>query len=274
MSAILDDMDSRPGSATSLLRTVVGLYLRRMGGWISIADLIFLMEQVDVKAARTRTAVMRLKKKELLLPKTVNDVAGYELNAAAAEMLAKGDRRIFEARSMGELDAWCVISFSLPEELRSSRHQLRRRLSWIGAGTVSPALWICPDFLSAEVEDILDDLQIREHVTVFRTERPRVAGDLREAIAQWWDLDALDALHRRFIAELGALGASAPVTPTEAFSRYVRGVDAWRMIPYLDPGLPADLLPDGWPGAESTRLFTDLAERCSDLSWQCVSALR
>ena len=33
-SAVLDDANIRPGSATSLLRTIVGCYLRRLGGWI------------------------------------------------------------------------------------------------------------------------------------------------------------------------------------------------------------------------------------------------
>ena len=271
MSAILDDMDSRPGSTTSLLRTVVGLYLRRVGGWISIADLIELMEQLGVPAPRTRTAVVRLKKKELLIPRSVNKVIGYELNAEAAVMLGKGDRRIFSARHMEPDDAWCVISFSVPEELRHLRHQLRRRLYWIGCGLVSPALWICPDFLTDEVEDILDDLEIREHATLFRAERPRVAGELRDSIAEWWDLDTLEAMHREFIATLAPIVNDEPVGPAEAFARYIRGVDSWRIIPYVDPGLPFDLLPADWPGAESTRIFADLSSRYADLAWQYVS---
>ncbi len=45
MSAVLDDMDSRPpGSTTSLLRTVIGLYLRDAGGWMSAKDMVTLME--------------------------------------------------------------------------------------------------------------------------------------------------------------------------------------------------------------------------------------
>ena len=32
---VLDDIDARPGSTASLLRTIVGLYLRPLGGWIS-----------------------------------------------------------------------------------------------------------------------------------------------------------------------------------------------------------------------------------------------
>ncbi|MHC5797498.1 PaaX family transcriptional regulator [Lacisediminihabitans sp. FW035] len=281
MSSILDDMDSRPRSTTSLLRTVVGLYLRRVGGWISITDLIVLMEQLDVPAPRTRTAVVRLKKKELLVPKTVDRVIGYELNPDAALMLAKGDRRIFSARNMQPDDPWCVISFSVPEELRHVRHQLRRRLYWTGCGIVAPALWICPDFLANEVEDIFDDLAIREHATLFRTERPRVEGELRDAVSRWWDLDALAGMHREFITGLDGLpdrlldglSVGGAVTDATAFSRYIRGVDNWRIIPYLDPGLPVDLLPVDWPGSESSRLFRNLSSRYSEPAWRYVSSL-
>ena len=273
MSPILDDMDSRPGSTTSLLRTVVGLYLRRVGDWMSIADLIELMEQLDVPAPRTRTAVVRLKKKELLIPKTVDRVVGYQLNADAAVMLGRGDRRIFNARTMGPDDAWCVISFSLPEELRHLRHQLRRRFYWIGCGMVSPALWICPDFLADEVEDILLDLEIRGHATLFRTERPRVSGSLLDAVAEWWDLTELEALHREFIREVTPLVTDEAVEPAEAFARYIRGVDTWRVIPYLDPGLPYDLMPADWPGAESTRLFGELSDRYASAAWSYVAGV-
>jgi len=42
-AAVLDDADSRPGSATSLLRTIIGCYLRRLGGWIAAPALMELM---------------------------------------------------------------------------------------------------------------------------------------------------------------------------------------------------------------------------------------
>jgi phenylacetic acid degradation operon negative regulatory protein len=271
VSAILDDMDSRPGSATSLLRTVVGLYLRRIGGWISIVGLIELMEQVGAPATATRTAVARLKKKELLLPRAVDRVAGYEVNPAAERMLAKGDRRIFSTRSMGPDDAWCLISFSIPEENRHLRHQLRRRLRWIGCGMVSSALWICPDYLREEVGDILADLELLGRTTLFRTERPMVAGELAAAVAEWWDLDALAALHRGVLVELDGLLAGPVAGESEAFGRYVRGVDAWRVIPYLDPGLPADLLPADWPGTESARRFAELTVKFRDAGWEYVA---
>ncbi|MFB2582445.1 PaaX family transcriptional regulator C-terminal domain-containing protein [Herbiconiux sp. P15] len=264
MSEILDDMDSRPGSATSLLRTVVGVSLREIGGWIAVADLLVLMEALGVPAPRARTALARVKKKSLLVAETRGRVAGYALVPEAVAMLQRGDRRIQHPRTMGPDSRWCLISFSIPEESRHLRHQLRRRLHWIGCGTVSPALWICPAYLEGEVEEILDDLGLREHSTVFIAERPRVAGDLREAVASWWDLDALRAEHEEFLSRHAADGAvpeTAEVSPREAFATYIRSVDTWRIIPYIDPGLPASLLPDDWPGERSNALLLRIRTR-------------
>lgn len=266
MSEILDDMDSRPGSTTSLLRTVLGLYMRELGGWIAVADLLELMEALAVPAPRTRTALVRVKKKSLLVPESRDRVAGYALVPDAVPMLARGDRRIYHPRNMGPDSRWCAVSFSIPEENRHLRHQLRRRLHWIGCGTVSPALWICPAYLTDEVEEILHDLGLREHSTVFITERPRVAGDLREAVAAWWDLDELRGHHEDFLTQHapdGLVPVESPVSSRDAFAIYIRSVDTWRIIPYIDPGLPADLLPADWPGDESNALLLSLRQRFS-----------
>ena len=60
---IPDDMESSPGSTTSLLRTIVGTSLRRLGGWIAVAHLVALAETVGLPEPRTRTALARIKAK-------------------------------------------------------------------------------------------------------------------------------------------------------------------------------------------------------------------
>ena len=50
MTPVLDDMVSRPGSTVSLLRTVVGLYLRDAGGWMPTRALLELMAALGVPA--------------------------------------------------------------------------------------------------------------------------------------------------------------------------------------------------------------------------------
>lgn len=250
---ILDDVDSRPGSATSLLRTIIGSYLRQAGGWVATAELVRLMGAVDVSAPHARTAISRIKDKGVIVPERRDRRPGYRLHPEAVAMLERGDRRIFSFRQQTDGGPWCVVSFSLPESQRAARHQLRRRLAWIGCGTVATGLWICPAFLTDEVEDVLNDLRLRQRATLFITETPQPAGPLREAVNQWWDLDAIASLHRRFIDDFSAWG---PVRdPREAFARYMIMLDHWRPIPYLDPGLQPAVLPGDWPGFESVELF-------------------
>ncbi|MGO2004511.1 PaaX family transcriptional regulator [Arthrobacter rhombi] len=258
MSAVLDDMDSRPGSTTSLLRTIIGLYLRGAGGWMSSAQLLTLMEAVDVSPALTRTALTRLRRKGVLDAATRDGVSGYAVGERARQMLERGDRRIHEPRAMNVDDPWCLISFTVPETDRGLRHQLRRRLYWIGCGTVGPGLWICPQYLQAETEEILQDLGLRERAVLFETKRPQTAGPLGEAVADWWDLDELAGLHREFLGQQRDVPELPPSEGSSAFATYLHCIDSWRIIPYRDPGLPQDCLPEDWPGTASSARFLQL----------------
>ena len=201
-----------------------------------------------------RSAIARVKSKGLLLPEVVNGHQGYRVNSDAVPMLESGDRRIFSFRQQREDDAWCLISFSIPESRRDARHQLRRRLGWIGCGTVATGLWICPAHLKGEVLGILDDLDLRDCATLFIAGRPELNRSFADAAAQWWDLDRLRELHDRFLAQNSALVGPAS-SDAEAFARYIHALDQWRVIPYLDPGLPDSALPEDWPGRSSLDLF-------------------
>jgi len=44
----------------------------------------------------------------------------------------------------------------------------------------------------------------------------------------------------------------------------VRVLTDWRRLPYLDPGLPAELLPSGWAGARAAEVFFTLQSRLAD----------
>jgi phenylacetic acid degradation operon negative regulatory protein len=263
-SGFLDDADIRPGSATSLLRTIIGCYLRRLGGWISSAALMELMTTVGVNQTGTRTAILRVRSKGILTTEVRDGRAGYALEPAALPRLARGDRRIYSPRAMNVSDRWCLISYSLPESQRQLRHQLRRRLSWIGCGTVSAALWICPEYLTREVEDILTDLEVGEEAVIFLASEPRLDGGLERAVAQWWDLPAIAARHQEFLSGYGSVADS--LTPRQAFATWMGCLDAWRVIPYVDPGLPLAWLPADWPGNRSIPLFADLRKRLEDPS--------
>jgi phenylacetic acid degradation operon negative regulatory protein len=259
---VLDDLDSRPGSATSLLRTVIGAVLRDHGGWLPTAVFVELLRTAGVSPERTRTALARVRAKGLLASQPRERQPGYALTPAAEAMLARGDRRIHQPRSMDDGDAWCLVSFSVPENRRQERHQLRRQLSWIGAGHVSQGLWILPAFLLEEAEDIVRRSGLADRATLFVTHEVRGAVAPRELAAQWWDLGAIRELHEGFLAAHTADLAAWNADPSEAtaFRLWIGALDSWRPIPYLDPGLPPALLPHDWPGARSAELYLALRE--------------
>ena len=253
---ILDDVDARSGSATSLLRTIIGSYIRGVGGWFSVAEIVRLMDAVGISDSHARTAILRIKNKGVLVPEKNDGQPGYRLHPDAVEMLESGDRRIFTFRQQRDGGPWCLVSFSLPESERATRHQLRKRLAWIGCGTVSTGLWICPAFLTDEVEQILTDLHVRHWATVFITDTPQPDGRLSDAVGRWWDLGSLAAMHQKFLDEFSGWGPLEE--PSSAFAHYMMMLDGWRQIPYLDPGLQPAVLPADWPGFESVELFNRL----------------
>jgi len=50
----------------------------------------------------------------------------------------------------------------------------------------------------------------------------------------------------------------------------VQLIDRWRVLPYIDPGLPPSMLPADWPGRRSIAEFHRLSTELSDAAWQRV----
>jgi phenylacetic acid degradation operon negative regulatory protein len=60
----------------ALIITVFGLYVRDLGGWISVGRLIELMSHVGIEAPAVRSSVSRLKKRGILVGDRRDGVAG------------------------------------------------------------------------------------------------------------------------------------------------------------------------------------------------------
>jgi len=76
--------------------------------------------------------------------------------------------------------------------------------------------------------------------------------------ARAWDLDRLRVRYEHFIGFAGRLRdttAAGQVPPLDALIARTRVMDEWRAFPGLDPDLPAELLPGGWPRAAARELF-------------------
>jgi phenylacetic acid degradation operon negative regulatory protein len=242
----------------ALIVTIYGLYAREAGGWLSVASLIRLMAELGVDEPAVRSSISRLKQRSVLEPRRSDGTAGYALSGLGRDILAEGDQRIFDRPRARLSDGWVLAVFSVPERERRRRHELRSRLTWLGFGTVSAGVWIAPAHLAAETAEVLDRTGLSGYVSLFRADY-LAFGEIAQQVGQWWDLGRLQRLYQAFLDLAGP--ALARRTTGGAFADYVRALTAWRRLPFLDPGLPAEVLPADWNGLRADQAFAALRER-------------
>ncbi|MGW7454261.1 PaaX family transcriptional regulator [Streptomyces sp. NPDC054787] len=254
-------MSDSPLRPSSLINTVYGAFLRRLGGWISIADLITLMGELDVDGPAVRSAISRLKKRGVLEPER-RGATGYRLSPAVHPVFDEGDRRIFASLEPADLaDGWAMAVFSVPESERSHRYQLRTRLTWLGFGNIAPGVWLAPGRLLDDARGMLVRLGLSDYVHLFAADYAAFS-DLPETVSSWWDFPAIQAQYAVFTeayAPVAArMAAQSALDPAEAFRHYVPMLTQWRRLPYLDPGLPTELLPADWNAVAARQVFQQL----------------
>jgi phenylacetic acid degradation operon negative regulatory protein len=254
--------DGQPGGPRprQLIITIYALYARDEPNWLSIASLVRLMADLGVESQAVRSSVARLKRRGLLISMHRSGTAGYALSPTSLEVLREGDVRIFGRHRAAAGGGWVLVVFSVPESERDQRHQLRSWLSRLGFGTVAPGVWVAPGHLAGEVTEVLARRNLSGYVDIFRADHLGFP-DLAVKVGQWWDLDRLAAEYEQFIRGYRPLakriGSQAP-TGQDAFREYVSMLVAWQRLPYLDPGLPLELLPPHWNGITAGNVFAEI----------------
>jgi phenylacetic acid degradation operon negative regulatory protein len=259
------DVAARSARLRHLIVTIYGLYARSGGGWLSVAALIRLLADLGVDEPAVRSAISRLKRRGMLEARRQDGAAGYQLSAGALDIMREGDARIFRRHRATLADGWLLAVFSVPESQRDRRHVLRSELTRLGFGMVAPGVWIVPAHRRDTTAETLRRLGLDAYADLFHADH-LAFGDPAEKIRRWWDLDDLERHYQAFIQahepvlrrweENRSEQDGGPGRATdEAFADYVRAVTDWRRLPYLDPGLPAELLPAGWIGIRAAEDF-------------------
>lgn len=273
----VDDTGGRGQKPRALIITLYGLYARETGGWLSVASIVRLLAECGVDEPSVRSSIYRLKRRGLLTAEKVGAAAGYALSDEAQQILAAGDRRIFERPHADADEGWVLAAFSVPESERDKRHQLRSRLSWLGFGTVSAGVWIAPAHLLDETYETLRRHGLDVYVELFRGEHLAFA-DTAERVARWWDLPRLHGLYQEFLDHYGPLSARyrrrTKIDDNRAFADYLTALTDWRRLSYADPGLPVKVLPSDWNGVAAASTFFELRAKLAGPAHRLVDSVR
>lgn len=250
----------------SIILDIYGNVARHgLGSWLATAQLVSLMADLGLDGRSARSAISRMKRSGVLVAERRERRAGYALGGETRQLIEDGDRRIFGTIEPADLaDGWTLAVFSVPEPDRAKRHVLRSRLGWLGFGNPVAGVWIAPRRLAGEARRLIERHGLAEYVDLFDASY-RGFGDVAGLVARAWDLERLASMYRAFVADqrpvLERWAAARGSDDRAAFTDYLLAVHQWRKLPYLDPGLPPDVLPPGWPGREASALFTALVTR-------------
>lgn len=240
-------------AARSLLLTILGEYVLPRDEPVWQETLVGALVSVGHSSQAARQALARSVRGGWLETTRVGRRSRVSLSSRACELLATGASRIYSFGEPWEWDGrWLVLILRVPEERREVRHQLRTRLAWAGLGSMGGGVWLTPH-VSREAELRAAISAAPAALATSFVASLGMLGRGSDVAATAWNLDEVRSQYQAFIEDFAAIRPSSG----EAFFRMqTLLVHAWRRFPFLDPDLPAELLPSGWPRRRAHELFT------------------
>jgi phenylacetic acid degradation operon negative regulatory protein len=236
--------------AQSVLLTFLGSFVLDNGKAVFSGSVVDAFERVGIQEQATRSTLARMANRGLLERHRRGRRVYLGLTEHSSEILRDGLHRSIREPVDRQWDGtWTLLGFSLPDDWRRQRHDLRSRLLWAGFGRLQSGLWISP--AEIDVDQLLAGLDLTDRILVFRS-RPSAPTDIDELIRDAYDLERLAAQYRAFVERW----ESWPDTePADALAQYLLVQTQWLDLVRIDPRLPLRHLPADWPSPHAERIF-------------------
>lgn len=240
VDALLDAFHARvPIRAGSLIVTVFGDAVAPRGGRIALASLAEILAAFRVSESLTRTALSRLVAEGWLERWKTGRTSHYRLSPRGREAFAEAAAHIYD-RPRAAWDGALTLALLEPAGA-AERAGVRAALEAQGFGILTPDLLVAPRAPEATPVGIL----------LLRA-APDDPESARRIAARAWPLSQLERRYAAFLEEFAGMadaveGGAGPRGLAALVVRVLL-IHAYRRIVLRDPGLPAALLPEPWPG--------------------------
>lgn len=246
----------------SMILTIYGDYIRHYGNKIWIGSLIRLLKEFGHNEQGVRVAVSRMVKQGLMESEKKGNKSYYFLTKRGESRFEEAARRIYKLNSQEWDGKWRILMYTIPEEKRQVRDELRKELQWSGFGSFANGCWVSPNNLEKEVELLISKYDIEPYVDFFLADYKGPKKD-QSIIEKSWPLQDIEAKYEQFIDEYSkkfivhqSIMQTGEVTDEECFVERAKLVHEYRKFLFIDPGLPKDLLPPRWNGDHAALLFS------------------
>ncbi len=245
----------------SMLFTLYGVYIRHFGGEIWLSSLTRMMAELGFSDQAVRAAIARLQNQGWVSTRRLGKNSYCALSEKGLRRVDDAARRIYRLRREPWDGTWCLLTYTIPEEKREIRDQLRTELAWWGFGPLSTSTWLTPHDLSQPMRGLVKTYNLEAYVDFFQARYQ--GGQAQQALAQkCWDLAKVEERYLNFLEQFEPLYRSRKLKLTggdlndrDCFVERSRLVHEYRKFLFIDPALPEELLPQNWAGHRAVELF-------------------
>lgn len=247
-------------------------YVQYYGGCIALRSLLALGQELKLTTTSLRAALCRLCSQGWLEASSLEKRSYYALTEMGRERVEEAAPRIFSPHVEKWDGQWTMLTYSLPEKLRPHRDRLRRELTWLGFGVLSPAVWISPQPIVELTLRHLAQRQLDRFVHVFRARHVNALTP-GELVEKCWNLRTVQRRYTKFTQQWEPewqkfqkrFAAGDPPAESVCFASKMHLLHEYGKFLHIDPTLPSELLPADWPGNTAWLVFREchhlLAER-------------
>ena len=253
-SALLkpDGASLAPGSARSLLMTILGELVWPTGQPAWTSALVYVLRGLGVEEQAARQAIARAAASDWIAPERRGREVCWSLGPRMIKIIESGAPRVFSLSDhFSSWDGrWLVVLVTIPQSHSRTRRPLYSGLTWAGLGNPVPGVWLGPHVeRAAEVGRLIDGLGLREQAISFVGTVDDIGMSQADIVARGWDLGAL---HEHYQQLWDVVAGLSPQGGDEVLLAHVRMISEWQELPRTDPQLPEVLLPD-WIGRRVAR---------------------
>ena len=250
-----------PGSARSLLLTLLGEFVLPRGRPVWTSTLVYVLVGVGIAEKAARQAISRAASAGWIQSHPVGRQTCWTLSDHGRSVINEGAERVrsMSRRSTSWDGRWLVLVTTFPETLRAQRMKLYRALNWVGFGNPTPSLWINPHpDREDEARQVLLKLKLSRYTFAFVGPSLQIGLTDRQIVKESWDLDKVSRHYDGLIKHFTKL---RPQSGDSVLFTHVQLVNEWQTIPFIDPGLPAELLPPLWGGLKAAARLESIREQ-------------
>src|SRR6478736_9938006 len=121
----------------SMILTIFGDYIRPNGNKIWIGSLIRLLKEFGHNEQGVRVAVSRMVKQGWIQSEKQGNKSYYFLTDRGVSRIEEAANRIYKMKPNEWDGKWRILMYTIPEDKRQLRDDLRKELLWSGFGSFS-----------------------------------------------------------------------------------------------------------------------------------------